>query len=520
MAGFQSYSELYPMKGNMRSIFVSITLVLSFSSFGQFTAQELYDRASIMEAQGDFEDALESYRRAKEKKNNLKAVNYKILALEFSLGQRREESLDQLQELRQSEGSKDEMYLYYLGKAYDYRYEFQKAQESFESLLNSAYSLSNTQEEIIEAASMLTRRKMEAFANPDNYEIEQLPAPINSEAAEFSPTYFEEKHELLFASSRSNAALDIFEIYHAKGDSNNWSNISKVPVLGEFERATANIEVVDEDGKLFLFNPEKEDLLYSDNVQGVWQQPIEFDTKIKTTHLESHFYINEHEDRIIFASVKNRKKSGLDLYQTYKHPETGNWTKPEPFASNINSEFDEDSPFLTHDEMTLYFSSNGHDGIGGFDVFKSEFDTTTLTWSDPVNLGFPINSPEDEVHFKINPDGRSGYFSSNRLHSMGDFDIYFYFEISKVKIEGKVFDQSTKKLLSDVEVVFTPSKYEEEKFRSVTNGKGVYGMEIISDETYRVEIKRGDDVIFTDRFEIHEVGGNYATTHVKNFIIN
>ena len=96
---------------------------------------------------------------------------------------------------------------------------------------------------------------------------------------------------------------------------------------------------------------------------------------------------------------------------------------------------------------------------------------------------------------------------------------YFYFEISKVKIEGKVFDETTRQLLSDVEVVFTPSKYEEEKFRSNTSGRGVYQMEIISDEIYRVEIKRGNKVLFTDRFEIHEVGGNYSTTHIKDFMI-
>ena len=504
----------------MRSIFVSCALLLSFASFAQYTASEWYERASIMESQGDFEGALESYRRAKEKKNSIKAVNYKILALELALGERREESLDQFQELHQSEGRKDEMYLYYLGKAYDYRYEFNKAKESFESLLNSAFSLSNTHEEIVREASRLTERKLEAFANPDNYEIQQLPAPINSPAAELTPTYFEEKHELLFASSRDAYADELtFEIFHAKGDDSDWSNLSKVDILGQFPASAANIEVVDEDGKLFMYNTEEGDLFYSENVQGEWQRPIEFDSKIKTTHMGSHFYINEHEDRIIFASTRNDKKTGLDLYQTYKHPGTGKWTKPAPFGNNINTNFDEDSPFLTHDEMTLYFSSNGHEGIGGFDVFKSEFDTATFSWSEPVNMGFPINSPEDEVHFKINPDGKSGYFSSNRLHSMGDFDIYFYFEISKVKIEGKVFDESSKELLTDVEVVFTPSKYEDEKFRSNTNTKGVYSMDIISDEIYRVEIKRGDDVIHRDRYEIHEVGGNYATTHVKNFII-
>lgn len=509
------------MKIANRSIALLLFVFLAEVSFGQQSASELYDIAKIYEERGEFQKAFENYQAAKEKKNSIRAVNYKLMALEMALGERREETLEQLQELRTSEGSKDELYPYYLGKAYDYRYEFQKASESYESLLNGARSLSNTHEEIVKEALALTKRKMEAFANPDNYEIQQLPAPINSSAAELSPTYFKEKHELLFASSRASYEGDEkFDIYHAKGEAADWTDISTVPVLGQFDRSTANIEVVDEDGKLFLFNPAKGgDLFFSETANGTWEIPTEFDSKITSTHLESHFFINEHEDRIIFSSAKNAKKTGLDLYQSFKDPETGKWTKPAPFANIINSEFDEDSPFLTHDEKTLYFSSNGHDGIGGYDVFKSEFDESTSTWSEPENLGFPVNSPEDEIHFKINSDGKSGYFSSNRLHTMGDFDIYFYFEISKVKIEGKVFDEASKRLLSDVEVIFTPSAYEEEKFRSNTSGRGVYKMEIISNETYRVEIKRGDEVIFTDQFEIHEVGGDYSTTHIKDFII-
>lgn len=509
------------MKNLIRSFAILLPFLFAQSAHGQQSASELYDIAEIYVERGEFDQALENYIAAKEKKNSIRAVDYKILALQMALGDRREEPLNQLEEYRQGDGSKDELYLYYLGKAYDYRYEFQKAKDNFESLLNGARSLSNTHEEIIKEALALTQRKMEAFANPDNFEIQQLPAPINSPFAELSPTYFKEKHELLFASSRaSSEGGEKFDIYHAKGDAADWSDISVVGILGQFDRSTANIEVVDEDGKLFLFNPDKGgDLYFSETVNGAWQVPTEFDSKITSTHLESHFFINEHEDRIIFASAKNAKKTGLDLYQSFKEPETGKWTKPAPFANIINSEMDEDSPFLTHDEKTLYFSSNGHDGIGGFDVFKSKFDDATSTWSEPENLGFPVNSPEDEVHFKINPDGKSGYFSSNRLHTMGDFDIYFYFEVSKVKIEGKVFDQSSKELLSDVEVVFTPSKYEEEKFRSNTSGRGVYKMEIISDEIYRVEIKRGDEVLFTDRFEIHEVAGDYSTTHIKDFII-
>ena len=124
------------MKHALRSIALILPIFLACVSYAQETASELYDFGKIYEERGEFDKALENYLAAKEKKNSIRAVNYKIMALEMALGERREEPLDQLLEFRETDGRKDELYLYYLGKAYDYRYEFQKASESYESLLN------------------------------------------------------------------------------------------------------------------------------------------------------------------------------------------------------------------------------------------------------------------------------------------------------------------------------------------------------------------------------------------------
>ena len=505
----------------MRYISALILILTVSISKAQSGAADLYELAKTYEEQCIFETALEKYLETKEKKSYFKDTEYKIKLLQLAAGEDRDTPLEELYELKESAGSDDELFQLHLGRIHDQRYEFEKALEAWDSFLNSAYRITGKQRDLTEELVKATKIKIEAFANPDEYEIHQLEAPINTEAAELSPTYFKAKEELLFASSRETIAGDAetFKIFHAIGQDGNWHDISVVNILGEFERSTANIEAVNEDGKLFMYSPEKGgDLFYSETRNDTWLLPVEFDSKVSNTHLESHFFINEHEDRIIFASDKQAKKKGLDLYQSFKDVKTGDWTKPKPFAEIINSEFEEDSPYLTPDEHTLYFSSDGHSSIGGYDIFKTELDSVTLQWSEPVNMGFPINSPDDDIHFKMNNDKQSGYFSSNRLHSKGDFDIYFFFEISKIKIEGKVYDKASSMLLTDVEVIFTPSKYEDEKFKSKTNSRGVYKMNIIDNETYNVEIKRGDEVLFEDKFEIHETGA-LTTLFLKDFII-
>jgi tetratricopeptide (TPR) repeat protein len=407
----------------------------------------------------------------------------------------------------------DEYYFYWLGKLYMSRYQFTDAMNAFQKFADKATFNGNTKSDEIKTLLSQTKHLVSFFENPDNYEIHQLESPINSTGNELSPVYFEEENELIFASSLQNDG--IYKIYFAKKDAKGWSNPVEVKNLGTFTEKTANVEVVNEDGKLFLFKEENGgDLFYSQPTGNTWAMPVEFDSKISNNQLASHFYINAHEDRIIFAS--NDKKNGLDIYESFKDSKSGNWSKPVPFSSTINSEFNEDSPFLSADEKYLYFTSDKPGGVGGFDVYVSELNNTSYSWSVPKNLGWPINSPNDEFHFKMNEDQSSGYFVSNRIHSKGAYDIYFFWEVHKAKIEGRILDVSTGRALENGEIRFRPAQYLDEYFGSKVGEQGRYNAEIISDETFKVEILQNGQVIHTEEFEIHDTNGE-AITHIKNF---
>lgn len=126
---------------------------------------------------------------------------------------------------------------------------------------------------------------------------------------------------------------------------------------------------------------------------------------------------------IIFPSKRPGGFGGLDLYKSIFY--RGKWSAPENLGQDINSPYDETTPFLARDGKTLYFSTNNPQWTtGGFDVLKSIYNPTTFRWSSPYNLGLPINSSEDETHFRLAKDGYTAYFASSRRDGIGERDIY------------------------------------------------------------------------------------------------
>lgn len=155
---------------------------------------------------------------------------------------------------------------------------------------------------------------------------------------------------------------------------------------------------------------------------------------------------------LYFASDRKGGRGGVDLYLTVKDPVSGEWSKPENLGATINTNGDEMSPFMHSDFQTLYFSSNGQPGVGGYDIFFARKGADGK-WAEPKNIGVPINTTGDDLGFFVSTDGRLGYFASNlpsrvKGKSVGKYDIYS-FELYKEArpdevafIKGKVEDQA------------------------------------------------------------------------------
>jgi outer membrane protein OmpA-like peptidoglycan-associated protein len=152
---------------------------------------------------------------------------------------------------------------------------------------------------------------------------------------------------------------------------------------------------------------------------------------LNTKYGETHCTFTPDGQQIYFVSDRPGGLGGKDIYRMVKLPD-GSWSKPMNLGPKINTPYDEESPFMSFDNKTLYFSSNGPSSMGDFDVFLSIRDAES-NWSDPINLGYPINTTGDDVFYTTTADGSRGYLTSFRRDGFGEKDIYeIQYDISRL----------------------------------------------------------------------------------------
>ena len=180
------------------------------------------------------------------------------------------------------------------------------------------------------------------------------------------------------------------------------------------------------------------DICFSEFNNGSWS-PIESisDNVNLPETWESQPSVTSDGSTIYFVSDREGGFGGYDIYKTSLN-ENGEWDFPENLGPVINTSGNEKSPFIHTDSQTLYFSSDGHMGLGGYDIFFTKLDTNG-TWSSPQNIGYPINSYDDDVGFFVGTDGRYGYFASNKYDGLGGWDLYYFDLYEEARPEKVLF---------------------------------------------------------------------------------
>jgi outer membrane protein OmpA-like peptidoglycan-associated protein/tetratricopeptide (TPR) repeat protein len=207
------------------------------------------------------------------------------------------------------------------------------------------------------------------------------------------------------------------------------------------------------------------DIYYSEFIKGNWSELKSVGDGINTTDgWESQPTLSSDGKTLIFASARADSK-GMDLYMSKKN-EDGSWGMAENLGSPINTEGNDKSPFLHSDSKTLYFSSDGHVGLGGYDIFYSKSGDSDK-FLKPTNIGYPINSNKDDVGFFVSTDGKFGYFSSNQLKEkgLGGYDIFSFELYKEARPEKIIFlkgtltnEDKTKPLNAVIEIKSVDSK--------------------------------------------------------------
>lgn len=254
-------------------------------------------------------------------------------------------------------------------------------------------------------------------------EIENLGGNINSRADEYFPFVSNDQTLLFFTGRRNNQADE--NIYYSQYMNGQWTE--GLPLGSKFNTSGhEGMSTVVRDGKKMFFSAcEREGVL---GPCDIWQANIEgtevgdVQTLIGGVNSEkwdSQAAVSCDGNTLYFTSNRN---GSYDIWMS-KRDLDGNWGEPVNLGENVNTPGDEQSPFITNDGQTLYFSSNGRPGLGGMDIWMSRVDRDG-NWSTPVNLGPPVNSPNDELSFILAADGKTGFLASDRVGGFGRFDIY------------------------------------------------------------------------------------------------
>jgi len=195
------------------------------------------------------------------------------------------------------------------------------------------------------------------------------------------------------------------------------------PVNSEYH--DSNLALSADGQTLFIYKTDNGgDIYYSNrNSNGTWSVPVPLPGIINSSFEEKSISISPDEKTLYFSSNRPGGFGGLDIYKATLN-EKGEWSNVKNLGPKINTPEDDDGPFIDYDNKTLYFSSKGRKGMGGFDIYKAVYDEATMEWSEPENLGYPINTPDNDIYFVSTRDGKRAYYSSVREDGLGYDDIY------------------------------------------------------------------------------------------------
>lgn len=278
---------------------------------------------------------------------------------------------------------------------------------------------------------------IELVKNPVKVKITNLGPSVNTIYPEYAPIITADETELFFTSRRPittgggkdlEDGLYFEDIYESnKMNSEEWSEAQEIGNGINTDSHDACVALAPDGMELILYRNSGSDGgdLYSSKLIGnVWNKPKRLGPTINTTSWEPSASISADEQSIFFTSNRKGGIGGTDIYMA-RRKDNGDYGTAILLGPSVNTPNDEDAPFIHADGKTLYFSSKGLKSMGGYDIFYCTIDLETgEILTPPQNIGYPINTADDDVFFVWSADGTRAYFSSIRAGGYGDKDIY------------------------------------------------------------------------------------------------
>ncbi len=337
---------------------------------------------------------------------------------------------------------------------------------------------------------------------------ENMGDSINTTDLEYFPSLTIDGKKMIFT-RRINKDEDFFESNLINGA---WSKA--LPVTGKINtNLNEGAQNISQDGQWLIFTgcnyPEGEgscDLYVAYKTKnGGWTEPENLGPTVNTDFWESSPSLSPDKKDLYFASSQPGGFGGKDIWVTHRQP-NGKWGRPQNLGSDVNTDGDEGCPFIHADNRSLYFNSNGHMGYGMTDLYVSR-KLNDSTWSKPDNLGYPINTIDDEGSLIVASDGSTSYYASEGLASRGGLDLYRFQLRDDIKaaktlwVKGRVYDKKTKAgLPSTVELTEVNNRFLISRLQ--TDEDGNYLVTLPEGKEYAFNITRKGYLFYSDNFSL------------------
>lgn len=439
-----------------------------------------------------------------------------------------------------------------LGQAYQYNGDIDKALEYY-YIYKSKLSPKQAERDYVNVLIQQCLTAKDLISRPVQVKIENLGPSINSIYTDASPSVTADGKTLIYTSRRPdnvggkfdfNAECYFDDIYISKWDDQkqDWAPSKNIgpPINTDFH--DANMSISPDGNTIFIYKnidgvTQSGDIYTSTKgSNGEWSEPKPILNKyINSSYFESSACITADGNTMFFVSEREKDGYGHgDIYMVKK--EGNSWGLPVNLGPSINTPYDEIGVYIHPDGKTLFFSSNGHKTMSGHDIFMSYFENGK--WSEPINLGYPINTTREEIHFVLSTDKRTAYISSNREGSIGDYDIFKvdmtnYFKNQKdiptnvaqaitgstlTIMKGKVSDAADGKPIK-AELTFK-DVVDNQTFVTQSNENGEYFITLPSDKRYEVSTKADGYKPFTLKFKVPRNEELDTPSLVKHFLLN
>jgi len=349
-----------------------------------------------------------------------------------------------------------------------------------------------------------------------SFHPQNLGDSINSEVSEYYPTVTIDGDKLIYTRRVNNFNEDFYESDKEAGV---WRKSTSLP--GNINtNQNEGAQNISQDGQWLIFTgcnfPDGHgscDLYISYLTADGWSTPENLGDSINTEFWESAPSLSPDKRDLYFASRQPDGYGGSDIYVSHRLL-NGRWSSPANLGPVINTAGDEGTPFIHADNQSLYFTSNGHPGYGGDDLFISRKGPDG-SWGKPENLGYPINTIENEGSLVITADGRTAYYASDRADSRGGLDLYSFEMREDIRpaqtlwVKGKVFDRKTQKGLPS-SVILTDLSTGRMVSDLQTDETGNYLITLPKGKDYAFNVNRRGYLFYSENFPLSKEQGDTA----------